>query len=938
MSAFASVNLSPHWAFSPWLVVPLVLGAGALVVWLYRAQRQVASRPVVVALTVIRVLLVALMFAVLAGLSLRWDRTASTGGTLWLLVDRSASMTLRDARATPVEKLRWADALGYLPHGTRDHPLDRPLARLAAARSNLSYLRAQQELSSTDRRAAADALGEWADHLRATADEMAGHPNLNAHPAVAALRDAARSTPDAPAWDKLQAVLDQATAALRPLADAADQKLLADRAADPKLKQALDKVAALTRAQLAELALSARPAGAAASIADLVPRQTTRLVTFADAPQSTTVDASTGIAAALGPAAGAPAGQSTDLAAALRYVHDHLDPAEPASVVVLSDGRHNAGGDLVEPSRLLASRGVRVFTLALGSQQVFADATVEQLDAPDWVYHDDTLRAAALLRLDGLAGKPVAVDFYRGGTKVDSKSVTPAQDHATEVVHFTDKPPEAGAFDYEVRIAELPDEAVKENNRLGTRVAVRKDKLAVLVVEDMPRWEYRHLVNYLSRDQRVKLQTVLLQPATVENVTRPTPVRASPKNESVEAQLLPQRPQDWAAFDLVVLGDVPKEALAESDQQALTAAVRDRGTALLLVAGPFNMPQRFAGTPLEMLVPVELSAEWPPDALAAHVKGGFKLVPTPEGRSSLLSQFALDEQSNGSVWSALPPWYWHSPFTTARRSATPVWSISDADSNGGIDRDRSLLCTMSVGMGRVMYLASDSTWRMRQVAGQNPHERFWGQVIRWVVDNELPAGGKLARFGTDKPRYVAGEAVVFTARLLGEDFNPLTGQKLKAVARGPGGQDVAQVELRELPEAPGYYRATLQGVPAGRVELSLQGEAAERLLSDPSVTQKTLSIDVQSRLSVEQRNVNSDRATMARVAEAGGGACLDGPYADVLAAQIPRLNYETRRVEQAGLFTAPSERHARLSHWAFFAAFVVLATAEWTLRKAAGLV
>src|SRR6185295_6098090 len=104
-------TLSPQWAFSPWLVALLVLAAGALVVYLYRAQRQVASRAVVVTLTTLRLLLVALMFALLAGLSVRWTRTASSGGTLWLLVDNSASMAQPDPRATPVEKLRWADAL-----------------------------------------------------------------------------------------------------------------------------------------------------------------------------------------------------------------------------------------------------------------------------------------------------------------------------------------------------------------------------------------------------------------------------------------------------------------------------------------------------------------------------------------------------------------------------------------------------------------------------------------------------------------------------------------------------------------------------------------------------------------------------------------------------------------------------------------------------------
>ena len=977
MTVPSSYTLSAQWAFHPVVVALLALVAAALVVYLYRAQQDLASRPVIVTLTTLRLLLVLLMFALLAGVSVRWTRTASSGGTLWVLVDNSASMARPDPRATQVEKLRWADALGLLPPDVRPAKLDRHAARLEALKADLGYLRTRGESSGVgdaDRPQYAAALRDWSDRLRALADDLAAGTGVARSSGVDAdalrtdaLRAAAGRADKAAAeggenpgvpWDDLRATIDPALAALHKVADDADAKLLAERGSEPTLKSAFEKVATLSRAELVRHALSRKGAGGSGTIAGSMPRrQATKVLTFSDAPHPVGYDDAAGLPAAL--EAAPPAGQSTNVAAALRHVHDALRPNEPASVVLLSDGRHNNGGDLVEPARRLASRGVRVFSLAVGSQQVAADAGVEQVDAPDWVYHDDTLRASALLRLDGLAGKPVSVKFYRGGTEVGSTTVTPSGDRATQVVHFTDKPPEAGAFEYDVRVAELPGEAVKENNRLGARVAVKKDKLAVLVVEDMPRWEYRHLVAYLSRDRRVKLQTVLLQPARVENVSRPQPTRASPANEGIEAQLLPQGPQDWAAFDLVVLGDVPPEALTEQDQHSLAAAVRDRGTALALIAGPFNMPQRFAAAPLENLVPVELTGEWAPEALAAHRKGGFRPAVATEGRASILSQFTIDEAANAATWSALPAWYWHSALTTAKRSANVVWTIGDVSparpraGAGASDRDdpardRALLCTSSVGMGRVMYLASDSTWRMRQVSGQNPHERFWGQVIRWVVDNELPAGGKLVRFGTDKPRYVAGESAVVTARLLGEDFGPLTGQKLKAVARAKdpaggaapaAGQVVAEVDLVELPDAPGYYRATLGGLPAGRIELSLRGEAAERLLAaDPAAAHKVLDVDVQSQLGVEQRNVNADRATLNRVAEAAGGVSLDWPYADVLAAHVPKLDYETRRVEQVGLFAAPGERYARLSHWIFLGAFVALATAEWIIRKSAGLV
>ena len=47
------------------------------------------------------------------------------------------------------------------------------------------------------------------------------------------------------------------------------------------------------------------------------------------------------------------------------------------------------------------------------------------------------------------------------------------------------------------------------------------------------------------------------------------------------------------------------------------------------------------------------------------------------------------------------------------------------------------------------------------------------------------------KFGADRPRYVAGETVTVTARLLGKDMAPLTKKDVKVVARFPTDGDQA---------------------------------------------------------------------------------------------------------------------------------------------------
>ena len=46
----------------------------------------------------------------------------------------------------------------------------------------------------------------------------------------------------------------------------------------------------------------------------------------------------------------------------------------------------------------------------------------------------------------------------------------------------------------------------------------------------------------------------------------------------------------------------------------------------------------------------------------------------------------------------------------------------------------------------------------------------------------------------------------------------------------------------------------------------------EGFSNDPTVLQKTLTIEVQKGLNLEQRNVNADRESLAAIARAGGGA------------------------------------------------------------------
>ena len=962
-------------AFSLWLVLPVFAAALAVIVYYSLAQRKIAATRTIVALTILRVTLLALLLGLLLRPYLQWMNTSHSSGTLWILVDQSPSMSVSDTQASQVERLRWADALGYLPPNSRTYRPELDHAAVVCARADFSELRGILLRSSGGARdpetlaAAATGLGKLRDDLDKVVSRIRKAPSVPAtalpplESALSTARELAKSAErikseqgvvrDIASTETLLALannLDTAAKILEVHSRKVDDDFLTAHSSDSAIGVALSRVD-LTRNDLALQMLTASAKRLELSVPELMQKFRVRIATFSDSaalgPSLEVVKPPEAFSTAL-----RTTGNGTDIATGLRLIGEQLGPEEPGAVIIVSDGRQNAPRSEPEHAaqELLARRvPVHVHGLLIGSAEVSPDAAVEPPQAREWIFKGDTLDVVAPIRLDGLAGQSVTVEFYRNGSRLDSKMFRAGSaPQQIQRVTFADKPPDTTDYEYEIRVLKVPGEANLANNSQTFRVAVKKDKLFALYIENQPRWEYQYLRNYLARDQRLKLQNVLLHPARVEDVTAPPAVKASPTNPGIDAQILPATRAEWSAFDLIVLGDVGPETLDAQTQQFIAAAVRDKGATLICIAGPANMPQRFAGGPLADVLPVTLTASWEPAELEAHLKSraGFRPGISAEG-DAVLRDFGLREAATQegapAPWEV---WHWHSAFTTAKPSAQTVLTISE---NNKLSRQtanqRALVATMSLGLGKVLYLASDQTWRWRYLAGENGQDRFWGQVVRWSVGADLPAGGKFVRFGAERQTYEQGMPVTVTARVLREDLTPYPGLSFSAVAKpiSRGATQLAasvfESKFAEAPESPGYYRATFASLPAGRIEISLRGAEVERLLNeDPTVTQRTVLIMINAHEDREMANTNTDLARLTAITTSGGGVTLPGDASDVLASHLPAIEHTYQTPEQAGLFTDPKNPFTYRAHWLFLILFAAVLATEWAVRKRAGLI
>src|SRR5205814_443776 len=129
-------------------------------------------------------------------------------------------------------------------------------------------------------------------------------------------------------------------------------------------------------------------------------------------------------------------------------------------------------------------------------------------------------------------------------------------------------------------------------------VRVSEEKLKVLFVEGLPRWDFRFLKNAMRRDNGLGGRSSPEPDIRLEAEWR----RGTPEQKIAA---LPRTLEHLAEYHTVILGDVSPAMLGDSFIKLLDQAVREKGLGLVVEAGPLSMPHRYGDT-LHDLLPVRL--------------------------------------------------------------------------------------------------------------------------------------------------------------------------------------------------------------------------------------------------------------------------------------------------------------------------------------------
>jgi len=267
-----------------------------------------------------------------------------------------------------------------------------------------------------------------------------------------------------------------------------------------------------------------------------------------------------------------PNPQFTDLAAALQLGGSLLPEDSRRHIVVVSDGRSNLG-DAVAEARLLRAEGIRVDTVPL-SVPLGAEVYVDRLDAPRALTQGQQATGQAVIVSN--TATPATIRWYLDRTLITTSQAALPVGETTVTQLVTPNQP---GF-HSVRIVVDPVRDTYAENNLGE---------ALIQVVGPPRV--------------LLVQNTLGEAASLESALHSTGIGTS----TITPDQLPRSASDLAAYQAVVLVNIPAASLGTDAMTLLQASVRDLGMGLVVIGGADSYgPGGYAGTALETTLPVQI--------------------------------------------------------------------------------------------------------------------------------------------------------------------------------------------------------------------------------------------------------------------------------------------------------------------------------------------
>jgi hypothetical protein len=565
------------------------------------------------------------------------------------------------------------------------------------------------------------------------------------------------------------------------------------------------------------------------------------------------------------------------------------------AVVLLSDGDYNLGQPPVAAAQKLRLRGVPLFPIPVGSKVRLPDLDLLSVSAPTYGIVGENVQIPFTIRssLDRQVRTVVRLRDESGKERTKDIVIPPNSETYDSILWRLEN---EGSSTLELSIPVADGELVAANNARKFTIAGRPEKIRALLIETLPRWEYRFLRNALERDPGVELSCLLFHPQL-----------GMGEGKDYLAEF-PAKIEELAKYDVIFIGDVGTGQLTPEQCSLIRGLVENQASGLIFMPGSQGNQFSLLDTDLSDLFPVILDD--------TNRKGIGESIPSPltlttEGRASLLTMLGNNEEENPEIWRRLPGFYWHAPVIKAKGGAEVLAVHGNRRSKFG---PIPLLVTKSAGSGKVLFMGIDSAWRWRRGVEDLYHYRFWGQVARWMSYQRNMAAGQRVRLFFNPERPEPGATVTLNANAFDPNGAPLQDGTVTVDITAPDGR-AQRIDLQKSGGEWGTFTGRFKADLPGAWKLRVNASGAD----DQALETTILAQGVQ----IEKTGQPARPEVLEEMAKVSRGRVIQpGQLADLIR-EINALP-EPRPLEN---------RIPLLSQWATIAVLVVLLGTFWVGRK-----
>ena len=595
------------------------------------------------------------------------------------------------------------------------------------------------------------------------------------------------------------------------------------------------------------------------------------------------------------------------------------------SVILVSDGCNNTGLPPVEVAAKYRAADLPIWSLGVGDPNKAKNIRLVGPPGPKEALRKEEIAFDCTVSSEGLEGRPVTVTLQGsrdGGLLMPlaTAQATLAGDGVPVKARIYYSFDQSGDWSLKFSVAALPEETSLEDNVDSRFLRVNDEKIRVLFLDDVPRWDYRYIQVGLQRvDQSIETQVYLCdanQDFHQEHSDSLEPLKDFPRTRA-----------ELFRYHVILIGDVPPERIAPTEEKRnewlrWLCEFVEAGGGVGFQWGPSAMPERYRGTPLEDLLPIVLD-----DPLeVSKVRPDWQVGYTPKlespGRPQDIVLLRRDPEANAQLWhngfEKLFAWY---PVQQPKAGAEVLLRHSTESNKFG---NRVIAVAGYYPRGRTFFLGTDETFRWRKPYGEKYQDTFWRNTVRWLATAKLRRRDDRVEMRVDKVIVETGDQVQVTLLKRDQEFRPTVNTEAVVFFRRADGLPQKRT-LRASVGEDGTFVGSFQIDEPGTVSILVceQDNPVGRVLAREDVLVKIPD--------KEMEQSSQDRAMLERISEASkGGRAFFLAETERLLDQFKGKKPYEHEVDRA-------TRPAWDNWWTLGVVLLVLAV-EWSLRKRARLI